>query len=142
MMNSFCLSGLKMRSCEAAGMRISISKSDAMVLNQKRMTTLNQGQIAGKWMSSSISGFCSLMRRELIGETKMQIGVMSAAMWMKRELSLKAKLLIYVSTISYGHEIKNETVDEMEAEETRFLQRVAGLSLDKDVELSHSEQVE
>lgn len=142
MMNSFCLSGLKMRSCEAAGMRISISKSDAMVLNQKRMTTLNQGQIAGKWMSLSISGFCSLVRRELIGETKMRIGVMSAAMWMKRELSLKAKLLIYVSTLSYGHELKNETVDEMEAEETRFLQRVAGLSLDKDVELSHSEQVE
>lgn len=139
-MDSFCLSGLKMRSCEAAGMRISISKSDAMVLNQKRMTTLNQGQIAGKWMSLSISGFCSLVRRELIGETKMRIGVMSTAMWMpwqsvvvKRELSLKAKLLIYVSTLSYGHELKNETVDEMVAEETRFLQRVAGLSLDKDV---------
>lgn len=73
---------------------------------------------------------------------------MSAAMWMpwqsvvvKRELSLKAKLLIYVST-SYGHELKNETVDEMVAEETRFLQRVAGLSLDEDVELSHSEQVQ
>lgn len=82
MMDSFCLSGLKMRSCEAAGMRISISKSDAMVLNQKRMTTLNQGQIAGKWMSLSISGFCSLVRRELIGETKMRIGVMSTAMWM------------------------------------------------------------
>ena len=50
--------------CEAAGMRISTSKSESMVLNRKRVEcTLRVGdEILPKWRSSSTSGSCSQVR--------------------------------------------------------------------------------
>ncbi|KAI3370616.1 hypothetical protein L3Q82_007192 [Scortum barcoo] len=79
--------------CEAAGMRISTSKSEAMVLDRKRVA-------------------CPLQ-----GEVERRIGAASAVMRsvyrtvvVKKELSRKAKLSIYRSIyvlplLTYGHEL-------------------------------------
>ncbi|KAI3366397.1 hypothetical protein L3Q82_000552 [Scortum barcoo] len=52
--------------CEAAGMRISTSKSEAMVLDRKRVACMpSPGGVERsclKWRSSSISGSCSRVR--------------------------------------------------------------------------------
>ncbi|KAK3505899.1 hypothetical protein QTP70_003692 [Hemibagrus guttatus] len=46
--------------CEAAGMRVSTSKSEAMVLDRKKVAcTLLEGRSFLKWRSLSISGSCS-----------------------------------------------------------------------------------
>ncbi|TWW80691.1 hypothetical protein D4764_01G0005060 [Takifugu flavidus] len=68
------------RPCEAAGMKISTSKSEAMVLNRKKVECLLRvkEEIRPKWRSSSTSGSCSGVREE----------------WS-----------IFVPTLTYGHEL-------------------------------------
>ncbi|KAK0154256.1 putative uncharacterized transposon-derived protein F52C9.6 [Merluccius polli] len=95
--------------CEAAGMRISTSKSESMVLNRKRVE----------------NGAASAVMRTLHGSVVV-----------KRELSRKAKLSIYqsiyVPALTYGHELwvmTERTRSRVPAAEMSFLRRVAGLSL-------------
>ncbi|KAI3360319.1 hypothetical protein L3Q82_014632 [Scortum barcoo] len=93
--------------CEAAGMRISTSKSEAMVLDRKRVACPLQvgGESCLKWRSSSISGSCSRVRERssvrLTGGLVQRSAVMRKSMYadrtvvVKKELSRKAKLSIY-----------------------------------------------
>ncbi|TWW67452.1 R2DM Retrovirus-related Pol polyprotein from type II retrotransposable element [Takifugu flavidus] len=130
--------------CEAAGMRISTSKSEAMVLDRKKVECLLRvkeeilPQVEEfKYLGSCTSG--GRMEREI----DRRIGVASAVMRtlhrsvvVKRELSRKAKLSIYrsifVPTLTYGHELwvmTERTRSRVQAAEMSFLRRVAGLSL-------------
>ncbi|KAK0136656.1 Nucleoredoxin-like protein 1 [Merluccius polli] len=98
--------------CKAAGMRISTSKSESMVLNWTRMEcTLRGGRI----------GVVSAVMRTLQGSVVV-----------KRELSRKAKLSIYRSIFipSPMLWIVTERIrSRVQADEMSFLCRVAGLSL-------------
>ncbi|PWA16488.1 hypothetical protein CCH79_00004565, partial [Gambusia affinis] len=104
--------------CEAAGMRISASKSEAMVFSRKRVECL-------LWVRGGVLPqvkefnylrilFTNGGRRER--EIDMQIGAVSAvkralcrSVVVKRELSQKAKLSIYrsiyIPTLIFGHEL-------------------------------------
>ncbi|KAI3366340.1 hypothetical protein L3Q82_000504 [Scortum barcoo] len=89
--------------CEAAGMRISTSKSEAMVLDRKRVACPLRVKVERsclKWRSSSISGSCSRVRERWSVEIDRRIGAASAVMRsvyrtvvVKKELSRKAKAL-------------------------------------------------
>ncbi|KAK3534420.1 hypothetical protein QTP86_015228 [Hemibagrus guttatus] len=96
--------------CEAAGMRVSTSKSKAMVLDRKKVA-------------------CTLQTDRCSGSS-------NAVYVVKKELSRKAKLSIYqsiyVPTLTYGHElwVMTERVrSRIQAAEMCFLRRVAGRSL-------------
>ncbi|KAI3376767.1 hypothetical protein L3Q82_000364 [Scortum barcoo] len=100
--------------CEAAGMRISTSKSEAMVLDRKRVVCPLQGWVERsclKWRSSSISGSCSRVRERSEREIDRRIGAASAVMRsvyrtvvVKKELSRKAKALdLPVNLRSHPH---------------------------------------
>ncbi|KAK3518107.1 hypothetical protein QTP70_033333 [Hemibagrus guttatus] len=100
--------------CEAAGMRVSPSKSEAMVLDRKKVV-------------------CTLQTDRCSGSSN-AVYVLSVVM--KKELSRKAKLSIYQSiyipTLTYGHElwVMTERVrSRIHAAEMSFLRRVAGRSL-------------
>ncbi|KAK0133258.1 hypothetical protein N1851_031223 [Merluccius polli] len=98
--------------CKAAGMRISTSKSESMVLNWTRMEcTLRGGQI----------GVASAVMRTL-----------HRSVVVKRELSRKAKLSIYRSIFvpSPMLWVVTERIrSRVQADKMSFLRRVAGLSL-------------
>ena len=131
--------------CEAAGMRISTSKSECMVLSRKRVecTLRVRDQILPQVEEFKYLGvlFTSEGRRER--EIDRRIGAASAVMRalygsvvVKRELSRRAKLSIYQSifapTLTYGHElwvVTERTRSRVQAAEMSFLRRVAGLSL-------------
>uniref|UniRef100_A0A669C209 Reverse transcriptase domain-containing protein n=1 Tax=Oreochromis niloticus TaxID=8128 RepID=A0A669C209_ORENI len=131
--------------CEAAGMRISTSKSEAMVLSRKRVECpLRVGdEFLPQVEEFKYLGvlFASDGRRE--PEIDRRIGAAAAVMRtlhrfvvVKRELSVKAKLSIYrsiyVPTLTYGHElwvVTERTRSRIQAAEMSFLRRVAGLSL-------------
>ncbi len=102
--------------CEAAGMRISTSKSEAMVLSRKKVACSLQ---VGEVFLPQVEEFKYLgvlftrdgmMEREI----DRRIGAASAVMWsmyrsvVVKELSRKAKLSIYrsiyVPTLTYVHE--------------------------------------
>ncbi|KAK7939602.1 hypothetical protein WMY93_002928 [Mugilogobius chulae] len=115
--------------CEAAEMKISSSKSEAMVLDRKRCFALSRWveSPCSKWRSSSISGSCSRVRE---GQSLYRTVVV------KKELSRKANLSIYrsiyVPTLTYGHELwvmTERTRSRIQAVEMSFLRRVAGRSL-------------
>ncbi|XP_058616632.1 uncharacterized protein LOC131530397 [Onychostoma macrolepis] len=122
--------------CEAAGMRISTSKSEAMVLSRKKVACPLQvgGEFLGVLFTSE-----GRMEREI----DRQIGAASVVMrWMyrsvvvKKELSCKAKLSIYrsiyVPTLTYGRELwvmTERTRSRIQVAEISFLRRVAGCSL-------------
>ncbi|KAK0146243.1 DNA damage-regulated autophagy modulator protein 2 [Merluccius polli] len=99
--------------CEAVGMRVSTSKSEAMVLCRKTVD-------------------CSLrVGSELLPQVKEFQTVV-----VKRELSRNAKLSIYqsiyVPTLNYGHELRVVTIrtrSQIHAAKMSSLRRVAGLSL-------------
>ncbi|CAI5677887.1 unnamed protein product [Oreochromis niloticus] len=131
--------------CEAAGMRISTSKSEAIVLSRKRVECpLRVGdEFLPQVEEFKYLGvlFASDGRRE--PEIDRRIGAAAAVMRtlhrsvvVKRELSVKAKLSIYrsiyVPTLTYGHElwvVTERTRLRIQAAEMSFLRRVAGLSL-------------
>ncbi|KAK3544271.1 hypothetical protein QTP86_008996 [Hemibagrus guttatus] len=131
--------------CEAAGMRVSTSKSEAMVLDRKKMAcTL---QVGGEFLPR-VEEF-KYLRALFTSEGRMdreidrRIGAMAAVMRsmyqsvvVKKELSRKAKLSIYqsiyVPTLTYGHElwVMTERIrPRIQAAEINFLRRVAGHSL-------------
>ena len=131
--------------CEAAGMRISTSKSEAMVLGRKRVECLLRGgeEILPQVEEFKYLGILFTSEGRMEREIDRRIGAASAVMRslnrsvvVKRELSRKAKLSIYRSiyapTLTYGHELWVMTErmrSRIQAAEMSFLRRVAGLSL-------------
>ncbi|KAK3565094.1 hypothetical protein QTP86_033147, partial [Hemibagrus guttatus] len=131
--------------CEAAGMRVSTSKSEAMVLDRKKVACTLQvgGEVLPQVEEFKYLGvlFTSegRMDREIdrrIGAAAAVIRSMYRSVVVKKELSRKAKLSIYQSiyapTLTYGHElwVMTERVrSRIQAAEMSFLRRVAGRSL-------------
>ncbi|KAK5873269.1 hypothetical protein PBY51_018325 [Eleginops maclovinus] len=131
--------------CEAAGMRISTSKSEAMVLSREPMDCpLQVGNEAlphvkeFKYLGVLFSSE-GTMEREMgrrIGAAGAVLQSFYRTVVRKRELSQKAKLSVYraifVPTLTYGHEgwVRTErTRSRIQAAEMGFLRRVAGISL-------------
>ncbi|TWW81097.1 hypothetical protein D4764_01G0009120 [Takifugu flavidus] len=131
--------------CEAAGMKISTSKSEAMVLNRKKVECLLRvkEEILPQVEEFKYPGVLFTSEGRMEQEIDRQIGAASAVMRtlhrsvvVKRELSQKAKLsiywLIFVPTLTYGHELWVMTKrirSRVQVAEMSFLRRVAGLSL-------------
>ncbi|KAM4590384.1 uncharacterized protein V3H82_004354 [Fundulus diaphanus] len=131
--------------CEAAGMKISASKSETMVLNRKRVECLLR---VGEDVLPLVEEFKYLgvlftnegkMEREIdrrIGAASAVKRALYRSVVVKRELSQKAKLSIYrsiyVPTLIYGHElwvVTERTRSRIQAAEMSFLRSVSGLSL-------------
>ena len=131
--------------CEAAGMRVSTSKSEAMVLSRKPVDC--QLQVLGEPLPQ-VKEFKYLgvlftnegtMEREIgrrIGAAGAVLQSLYRTVVTKRELSRKAKLSIYrsvfIPTLIYGHErwvMTERTRSRIQAAEMSFLRRVAGVSL-------------
>ncbi|KAI3361665.1 hypothetical protein L3Q82_002028 [Scortum barcoo] len=133
--------------CEAPGMRISTSKSKAMVLSRKRV---NCPLRVGEEFLPQVEEFKYLgvlftsegkMEREMdkwIGAASAVLRTLVCSVVVKRELSQKAKLSIYwsiyIPTLTYGHELwvmTERTGLRIQAAEMQvcFLQRVSGLRL-------------
>ncbi|KAI3352435.1 hypothetical protein L3Q82_005389 [Scortum barcoo] len=131
--------------CEAAGMRISTSKSEAMVLDRKRVACPLRvgGEVLPQVEEFKYLGVLFTSEGKMEREIDRQIGAASAVMRsvyrtavVKKELSRKAKLSIYrsiyVPTLTYGHELwvmTERTRSRIQAAEMSFLRRVAGRSL-------------
>ncbi|KAF7225184.1 tyrosine aminotransferase, partial [Nothobranchius furzeri] len=131
--------------CEAAGMRISSSRSETMVLNWKRVECLLRvrDEVLPQVEEVKYLGVLFTSEGKLEREIDRWIGAASAVMRalyrsvvVKRELSQKAKLSIYrsiyVPTLTYGHElwvVTERTRSRIQAAKMSFLHRVAGLSL-------------
>ena len=131
--------------CEAAGMRISTSKSESMVLSRKRVECplRVRDEILPQVEEFKYLGVLFTSEGRMEREINRRIGAASAVMRtlhrsvvVKRELSRKAKLSIYqsifVPTLTYGHElwvVTERTRSRVQAAEMSFLRRVAGLSL-------------
>ncbi|KAK3509762.1 hypothetical protein QTP70_008395 [Hemibagrus guttatus] len=131
--------------CEAAGMRVSTSKSKAMVLDQKKVACTLQvgGELLPQVEEFKYLGVLFTSEGRMDREIDRRIGAAAAVMWsmyqsvvVKKELSRKAKLSIYqsiyVPTLTYGHElwVMTERVrSRIQAAEMSFLCRVAGRSL-------------
>ena len=104
--------------CEVAGMKISTSKSEAMVLDWKRvdcpikvrgelLPQVEEYKYLGVFFTSE-----GKMEQEIDGQIGAALAVMQTLKWsvvVKRELSQKAKFSInrsiYVQTLTYGHEL-------------------------------------
>ncbi|KAI3369681.1 hypothetical protein L3Q82_024524 [Scortum barcoo] len=105
--------------CEAAGMRISTSKSEAMVLDRKRVACPLRvgGEVLPQVEEFKYLGVLFTSEGKIEREIDRRIGAASAVMRSvyrtvvvkKEELSRKAKLSIYrsiyVPTLTYGHEL-------------------------------------
>ncbi|KAI3360890.1 hypothetical protein L3Q82_012903, partial [Scortum barcoo] len=104
--------------CEAAGMRISTSKSEAMVLDRKRVACPLRvsGEVLPQVEEFKYLGVLFMSEGKMEREIDRRIGAASAVMRsvyrtvvVKKELSRKAKLSIYrsiyVPTLTYGHEL-------------------------------------
>uniref|UniRef100_A0A8C6KI17 Reverse transcriptase domain-containing protein n=1 Tax=Nothobranchius furzeri TaxID=105023 RepID=A0A8C6KI17_NOTFU len=131
--------------CEAAGMRISTSKSETMVLDRKRVACQLRvgGEVLPQVEEFKYLGvlFTSEGRRDReidrrIGSASAVMRTLSRSVVVKRELSQNAKLsiywLIYVPILTYGRELwvmTKRTRSRIQAAEMSFLRRVAGLSL-------------
>ena len=96
------LLGMFAGECEAAGIRINTSKSEAMVLRQK---PVEFGSVGFLYTSDG------KMEREIdcrIGAAGAVLSSLYHSVMTKRELSHKANLLVYrsifVSTLTYGHQ--------------------------------------
>ena len=123
--------------CKAAGMRISTSKSESMVLNRKRVEcTLRVGdEILPQVEEFKYLGVLFTSKGRLEREIDRRVGAASAVMRtlhgsvvVKRELSRKAKLSIYqsifVPALTYGHElwvVTERTRSRVQATEMSFL---------------------
>ncbi|KAK7940110.1 hypothetical protein WMY93_003436 [Mugilogobius chulae] len=131
--------------CEAAGMKISSSKSEAMVLDRKKVPCPLQvgGESLPQVEEFKYLGVLFTSEGRMEREIDRRIGAASAVMQslyrivvVKKELSRKAKLSIYwsiyVPTLTYGHELwvmTERTRSRIQAVEMSFLRRVAGRSL-------------
>uniref|UniRef100_A0AAV2LL43 Reverse transcriptase domain-containing protein n=1 Tax=Knipowitschia caucasica TaxID=637954 RepID=A0AAV2LL43_KNICA len=131
--------------CEAAGMRISTSKSEAMVLDRKKVPCPLQvgGEVLPQVEEFKYLGVLFTSEGRMEREIDRRIGAACAVMRslyrtvvVKRELSRKAKLSIYrsifVPSLTYGHELwvmTERTRSRIQAVEMSFLRRVAGRSL-------------
>ncbi|KAK3537481.1 hypothetical protein QTP70_012107 [Hemibagrus guttatus] len=131
--------------CEAAGMRVSTSKSEAMVFDRKKVACTLQvgGEVLPQVEEFKYLGVLFTSEGRMDREIDRHIGAAAAVMrsmyWsvvVKKELSRKAKLSIYqsiyVPTLTYGHElwVMTERVRSwIQAAEMSFLRRVAGHSL-------------
>ncbi|KAK3523732.1 hypothetical protein QTP70_009253 [Hemibagrus guttatus] len=104
--------------CEAAGMRVSTSKSEAMVLDRKKVACTLQvgGELLPQVEEFKYLGVLFTSEGRMDHEIDRQIGAVAAVMRsmylsvvVKKELSRKAKLSInqsiYVPTLTYGHEL-------------------------------------
>ncbi|TWW64140.1 hypothetical protein D4764_03G0011480 [Takifugu flavidus] len=137
--------GLFATECEAAGMRISTSKSESMVLAWKKVECLLQ---VGEEVLPQVEEFKYLgilftsegrMEREIDRRIAAASAVMQAlnrSIVVKKELSQKARLSIYrsiyVPILTYGHQrwvMTERTRSRIQAAEMSFLHRVAGLNL-------------
>ncbi|TWW73389.1 hypothetical protein D4764_15G0007830 [Takifugu flavidus] len=126
-------------------MRISTSKSESMVLARKKVECLLQ---VGEEVLPQVEEFKYLgmlftsegrMEREIdrrIGAASAVMRALNRSVVVKKELSRKAKLLIYrsnyVPVLIYGHQrwvMTERTRSRIQAAEMSFLHRVAGLSL-------------
>ncbi|TWW63118.1 hypothetical protein D4764_03G0001260 [Takifugu flavidus] len=131
--------------CEVAGMRISTSKSEAMILNRKKVECLLRVK---EEILPQVEEFKYLrvlftsegrMEQEIdrrIGAVSAVIRTQHQSVVMKRELSQKAKLSIYrsifVPIFTDGHELwvmTERTRSRGQAAEMSFFRRVAGLFL-------------
>ena len=131
--------------CEAVGMRVSTSKSEAMVLCRKTVEcSLRVGsELLPQAKEFKYLGVLFTSEGKMEREMDRRIGAASAVMRalyrsvvVKKELSRKAKLSIYrsiyVPTLTYGHElwvVTERTRSRIQAAKMSFLRRVAGLSL-------------
>ncbi|GAA6111505.1 uncharacterized protein LOC111191400, partial [Tachysurus ichikawai] len=131
--------------CEVVRMRISTSKSEAMVLSRKRVACPLQdsGELLPQVEEFKYLGVLFTSEGRMEREINRRIGVSSAVMRsiyrsavVKRKLSCKTKLSIYqsiyVPTLTYGHELwvmTERTRSRIQAAEMSFLHRVAGRSL-------------
>ncbi|KAK3516271.1 hypothetical protein QTP70_007251 [Hemibagrus guttatus] len=131
--------------CEAAGMRVSTSKSEAMVLDRKKVACTLQvgGKVLPQVEEFKYLGVLFTSEGRMDHEIDRRIGAAAAVMRsmyrsvvVKKELSRKAKPSIYQSiyapTLTYGHElwVMTERVrSRIQAAEMSFLRRVAGHSL-------------
>ncbi|KAK3556627.1 hypothetical protein QTP70_010822 [Hemibagrus guttatus] len=104
--------------CEAAGMRVSTSKSEAMVLDRKKVACTLQvgGKLLPQVEKFKYLGVLFTSEGRMDREIDRRIGAAAAVMRsmyrsvvVKKELSRKAKLSIYqsiyVPTLTYGHEL-------------------------------------
>ncbi|TWW59883.1 hypothetical protein D4764_06G0014130 [Takifugu flavidus] len=126
-------------------MKISTSKSEAMVLNQKKVECLLRvkEEILPQVEEFKYLGVLFMSEGRMEQEIDRRIGAASAVMRtlyrsvvVKRELSRKVKLSIYQSIfvlpLTYGHELwvmTERTRSQVQAAEMSFLCRVARLSL-------------
>ncbi|TWW64119.1 R2DM Retrovirus-related Pol polyprotein from type II retrotransposable element [Takifugu flavidus] len=101
--------------CEAAVMRISTSKSEAMVLDRKKVECLLLPQVEEFKYLGVLFTSEGRMEREIdrrIGAASTVMRTLHRSVVVKRELSRKAKLSIYrsifVPTLTYGHELWGE----------------------------------
>ncbi|KAK3542976.1 hypothetical protein QTP70_008512 [Hemibagrus guttatus] len=127
--------------CEAVGMRVSTSKSEAMVLDQKKVTCTLQvgGDFLPQVEEFKYPGVLFTSEGRMDREIDRRIGAAAAVMRsmyrsvvVKKELSRKAKLSIYqsiyVPMFTYGHElwVMTERIrSRIQAAEMSFLCRVA-----------------
>ena len=134
--------------CEAAGMKISTSKSEAMVLYRKKVAC--SLRVGGEFLPQ-VEEFKYLVvlftsERSMEREIDRRIGAAAAVMRslyrpvvVKKDLSQKVKLLIYrsiyVPTLTYGHDRRIRSW--MQAAEISFLCRGAGRSLRDRVRSCH-----
>ncbi|KAK3527008.1 hypothetical protein QTP86_006386 [Hemibagrus guttatus] len=104
--------------CEAAGMRVSTSKSEAMVLDRKKVACSLQvgGEVLPQVEEFNYLGVLFTSEGRMDHEIDRRIGAAAAVMWsmyrsvvVKKQLSWKAKLSIYqsiyVPALTYGHEL-------------------------------------
>ena len=128
--------------CEASGMRISTSKSEAMVLDRKKVVCPLRvgGESLPQVEEFKYLGVLFTSGGRTEREIDRRIGAASAVMQalyrsvvVKKELSRKAKLSIYqsiyVPTLTYGHELwvmTERTRSRIQATKMSFLRRVAG----------------
>ncbi|KAK3562016.1 hypothetical protein QTP86_024486 [Hemibagrus guttatus] len=104
--------------CEAAGMRVSTSKWEAMVLDRKKVACTLQvgGEVLPQVEEFKYLGVLFMSEGRMDREIDIRIGAAAAVMRsmyrsvvVKKELSRKAKLSIYqsiyVPTLTYGHEL-------------------------------------
>ncbi|KAK3512120.1 hypothetical protein QTP70_031238 [Hemibagrus guttatus] len=130
--------------CEAAGMRVSTSKSEAMVLDRKKVACTLQvgGEVLPQVEEFKYLGVLFTSEGGMDREIDRRIGAAAAVMRsmyrsvvVKKELSRKAKLSIYQSiyapTLTYGHElwvmterIENYIKESMKAEMAQLQQSV------------------
>ena len=131
--------------CEVVGMRVSTSKSEAMVLCRKTVECSLRvtSELLPQAKEFKYLGVLVTSEGKIEREMDRRIGAASAVMRalyrsvvVKKELSRKAKLSIYrsiyVPTLTYGHElwvVTERTRLRIQAAKMSFLRRVAGLSL-------------